>query len=240
MKTRPTRAPREPKPKTPKMVPPSTLRLNLPPTMPLGEAKECLVKGMARKGGCFCPLCGQQSTIYGRNLNASIVRVMRGLALWRKANGTGYASIPDVIFKDEAFGVAKSKAGQGGQWAQACFWDLVERQPGTVRADSSNRTGFARITDRGLAFLAGRYRVRKYALVYDATLLGKKGDPVSIDDVKELAFDYREIFMGKDDDPGEFPDEPLWVNQDHFFNVSSLVYGNGEPPPGVQLALDPE
>jgi hypothetical protein len=224
--------PRVKAPKAPKVVAASTIRIDVSSDTPMGHAKDLLIKGMARRGGAFCPCCGQQSTIYQRNVNASIALVMYGLAMWREVNGPGFANIPNVIFKSPELGVAGTKAGQGGQWAQAVFWDLVERERGQVRADGSNRTGFARVTDRGLAFLAGKYRIRKYALVYDGVLLGKAGDLVSIADVQDLAFDFASIFAGRSDEPGGFQDEPLFVNKDHFLDVSPLVYGDVPPRDG--------
>jgi len=203
----------------------SAVHFSVDPQTPFERAKVELVEHVARRGGAFCPLCGQQSTIYQRNVNASIALVLRGLALWRNQHGPGFASIPDAIFKAPEYGVAGTKAGQGGQWAQAALWDLVERERGEVRADGSNRTGYARITSRGLAFLAGKYRIRKYALVYDGVLLGKAGDLVSIADVQRLAFDFSTIFAGASDVPGAFQDEPLSVNKEHFLDVSPLVYG---------------
>jgi hypothetical protein len=43
-----------------------------------------------------------------------------------------------------------------------------------------------------------------------------------VDDVRD--FDYLEIFGGKRPESSELPDEALYVNRDHFVDVSSLVY----------------
>jgi len=206
---------------------PTAEELHLSPSATLAEARAALANGLRSDAGVICPCCEQQATIYYRRVNLSIVKVLWVLAQHHWDKKGAWAHIP-TLFKSSATGLAGSTASQGGQWAQAEKWGLVERDRGNHREDGSNRTGFARITPRGLAFLAGKYKIREHALFYNNTLLGKAGDLMGINDVR--GFDYQEIFGGAKVDASEFPDEDLYVNKEHFVDVSSLVQGEAKSP----------
>jgi hypothetical protein len=156
-------------------------------------------------------------------VNRSIVRVMAALDRYRQEHGDlAWANIPKLFRNDPE--LRGTTASQGGQWAQAEKWGLVEREKGNHRDDGSSRTGHARITALGVAFLAGMYRIREYALFYNNVLLGKKGEPMRVDDVRD--FDYQEIFGGRRPEADALPDEPLSVASDVFLDASSLVFGD--------------
>lgn len=209
--------------------------LHLADYVPLARARQELARGMlqknAQQAGVICPCCKQQATIYYRSINRSIARVLASLARYRRNVGPGYAHVPS-LFKDLSYGLASSVASQGGQWAQASYWGLVDRERDMVRDDGSTRTGYARISDLGMAFLEGRYRIRKYALIYDAKLLGKAGPAVSVHDLAN--FDYREAAGGEamaTNAPMEhLPDEELAVRPGSPIDVSSLVYLSDDQP----------
>jgi hypothetical protein len=183
-------------------------------------------EGILKDAGVLCPCCDQQASVYYRRVNRSIVKVIAALGRFAEENGMmAWANIPTLFSTDPA--LRGSKASQGGQWAQAEKWWLVERKRGDQREDGSSRTGLARITKLGVAFLAGKYRIREYAIFYNNTLLGKAGDPMRVDDVRD--FDYQEIFGGRRPDADEIPDEPLSVSNDAFLDASSLVFGVKNP-----------
>ena len=196
-------------------------KLNLPPETTLVQARQMVSEGIKKGAGVICPCCEQQATVYYRRINKSICRVLWALARHHQENGNTYAHVP-TLFSSFKSGLANSKASQGGQWAQAEKWGLIEREKGQKREDGSLRTGHARITAKGLAFLAGKYRIREYALFYANTLLGKAGDPMGIDAVRD--FDYKDIFSGSQFDAREFNDEELYVNKSHFVDVTFLVH----------------
>jgi hypothetical protein len=216
------------KPTPPKLKVPKVVELELLPSATLAVARDALARGMLQKdahhAGVICPLCRQQATIYYRSINRSIARVLAALYRYRREVGPYFAHVP-TLFKEPKYGLASSVASQGGQWAQAAYWGLVERERTMIRDDGSSRTGYARITDLGIAFLQGRYRIRKYALIYNAELLGKAGEPIGIHEVKN--FDYREAMGGEALAPADverLPDEELYVRPGSPVDVSSLVH----------------
>ena len=206
----------------PKPLPRIPKAFDFPPETSFAEARAAVKAAILVDAGAICPCCDQQASVYYRRVNRSIVKVLAALARFAEEHGTEtWTSVPKLFSTDQD--LRGSKASQGGQWAQAEKWGLVERKRGDKREDGSSRTGLARITPKGLAFLAGKYRIREYALFYNNTLLGKAGDPMRVDDVRD--FDYQEIFGGRRPEADALPDEPLSVASDVFLDASSLVFG---------------
>ena len=199
----------QPLPKKPRgpRKPPEPRRLDLSASLPFAEVRRQTAEAMAKRGGVLCPCCGQQATIYQRHVTFSMVTVFSLLYRFRVKHGEGtWAHVP-TLFREHAIGVA----GQGGEWAKGRFWGLCESEIGARRGDGSTRTGYARITDRGVAFLTGNYRILSTAWVYDNVLLKKGGVHMTVSEVK--SFDYRSLFG--DETPNDkltFDDEPTFLH----------------------------
>jgi hypothetical protein len=103
---------------------------------------------------------------------------------------TGWREIPSLL---RFTPYLRGPASQGGDWGKLIYWGLVERWEADDRGDGSNRSGKARLTQFGLAFLAGRATVRRYAYVYDGGCVGFDGPDIRITDALPKKFEYRGI-----------------------------------------------
>lgn len=112
--------------------------------------------------GARCPLCTQFAKVYRRRINSAMARGL--ITLYRNAGQT-FSHTPTLVRSHE--------------FAQLQWWELIE-EDSVVREDG--RSGFWRVTDKGLAWLNEEIDVPKYARVYDQRLLDVVGDPVTIRD----------------------------------------------------------
>jgi hypothetical protein len=124
--------------------------------------------------GASCPCCGQHAQQYGRRVSASMVRTM-GRMLGAGADRR-YVHLPDIR--------------QGSRDVATCrYFGLIEQE--SARRPDGGRTGWWRLTERGIGFLEGNRPVRKYALVYDGLCVGFDGPMITVAEVAP-AFDLRE------------------------------------------------
>jgi hypothetical protein len=146
---------------------------------PLGEARDWLRERI--DDGEACPCCGQFAKVYRRTINSGMAVLL--LALYRAAQPGEWVKVPSL-------------GGQGGDITKCRYWELIEPQPDLTRDDGSNRTGWWRLTYRGVEFILDRLAVPKYARVYDGRLLNLTGPPVTIRDALGARFNYDELMAG--------------------------------------------
>lgn len=137
---------------------------------------------MARDEGARCPCCGQLAKRYRRALNRGMASSL--IKFYREA-GTDWAYKPDVL---RGFGSAARD--------ETClrFWDLFEEDV-EPRPDGGRR-GWWRVTEHGEAFIKGRVKVPKYALIYDGECEGLVGPEVGVRDCLATAIDLESLLHG--------------------------------------------
>lgn len=155
-------------------------------TSTIEEASAMVMSGRWERDGIHCPCCGQLSKVYRRSITRSMAKVAfamyaRGRADWH--------NVPELL---RTVPYLRGAAGQGGDWAKLVYWGIVERVQ-AERGDGSKRTGIAKLTDQGIAWMENRLTLRRWALVYDGDCIGFDGPDVSIYDALPRDFEYREI-----------------------------------------------
>lgn len=143
--------------------------------MTLADAK-ALLRTLIHDGH-ECPLCTQYAKVYARQINNAMARALIGL--YKAGGADSYQHWPTV------------DGGRGGDKAKLVHWGLVSEE-NAQRADGG-RSGYWRITKRGVAFLRGELAVPKYADIYDGRLMGLHGDSITIRDALGKKFDLRAL-----------------------------------------------
>lgn len=152
----------------------------------LDEARRTYRDGLA--DGTHCPCCDRYGQLYRRKFPAAAAHALIAMHV-RTHNlpDPGWLFMPDVLAQ-----LPGKTERQGGDWAKARHWGLIEPRPGE-RDDGSTRTGWWRLTDRGRAFALDQLMVAKYALVYEGETHGYDGDYVGIRTCLGHRFDYQEL-----------------------------------------------
>jgi hypothetical protein len=161
--------------------------------MTLGEARAKLREYV--NDGHPCPCCKQMAKVYERRINRAMARTLATLYRWGGEDYTHGPSLP----------------GDTHEISQLQWWGLIEEER-TERRDDGGRRGYWRITRKGIAWLAGRTTVPKYARVYDGRVLALVGDPVSHREALGAKFDYDDLMKGL-----VFPDA---YGQDSIFSTT--------------------
>jgi hypothetical protein len=143
----------------------------------LREAREQLFAVIAE--GTTCPCCLRPAQRYRWNLYANAARLLIRLY---QVGGTSEFTHSSVV-----------KRGTQGSCSHLRFWALVESQK--ERRPDGGKSGFWRVTSGGEQFLHGG-TIPKYAWVYDNVVNRVEGDPVTISDVLEEEFNFREHMGG--------------------------------------------
>ena len=134
--------------------------------------------------GHECPCCTQFAKVYKRKIHASMARAVISIyraSYWEKKH---WVEISKLLPHNQVADAAKLR-----------YWGLIEEEP-SVRSDGSERTGFWRITLKGMEFVRGAGTVQKYAKLYDGRCLGLEGDMVTIQDALGKKFNYSELMAG--------------------------------------------
>lgn len=150
--------------------------------MTLREARALLRELI--EDGHKCPVCTQFSKVYKRKIHASMARALISIyraSYWEKKH---WVEISKLLPHNQVADAAKLR-----------YWGLIEEEP-SVRSDGSERTGFWRITVKGIDFVRGRCAVEKYAKLYDGRCLGFEGDVVLIQESLGKNFNYSELMAG--------------------------------------------
>lgn len=153
--------------------------------MTLQEARDKLRELI--EDGEKCPCCTQFAKVYKRKIHASMASAL--LAIYRASRATRGNEMPFI----EISKILPHK--QVADAAKLRYWGLIQEEP-SVRSDGSERTGFWRITQRGVEFARNRSQEPKYAKLYDGRCLGFDGGVVTIKDALGKKFDYGELMAG--------------------------------------------
>jgi len=130
--------------------------------------------------GCKCPGCGQEVKKYRRVLGVQMARFL--IALYRAPK------LPDGWIDIRTLDV------RGGDYAKTLYWGLVELR-GNVDP-KKRKSGFWRLTPKGLLFIHDQVRVPKYALVYNHRCLGFSNQDTGIRQALGQKFSYEKLMCG--------------------------------------------
>ena len=152
--------------------------------MTLEEAKQWLRERVNE--GTHCPCCGQFAKVYRRRINSGMALSL--ITMYRR-NRHEWIYIPGNI---------PAKSREEGKLA---YWKLVEESD--EPREDGGRAGWWRVTGKGASFIYQHIKVPKYALVYDATLLGLDDrEMVDIQNCLGAHFDLAEL-MGWRNEPSD-------------------------------------
>lgn len=137
-----------------------------------------------REDGITCPCCDQFAKVYKRTITSTMARWLIMLVKLSEEDHR-YFSV------SEPWSLAINKGT--GDVAKLAVWGLIESKPkdedDTVRKTSGNW----RPTSKGFQFVYNQTRIPKYALIYNATLIGYDGFEISIGTALGQKFNYTEL-----------------------------------------------
>src|ERR1700756_4201709 len=139
-------------------------------TLTLDQAIDILFGDLEEGTKCLC--CGQYAKLYKRPLYSTIAAQ---LIRFYRHHGQRWGNLPDTPDM-----LAKSSGG--GDSAKLRYGKLIEPREDEPRADGSDRNGWWRITDLGLAFVKGEAKLPKYARGFDGELIDLTGEEITIED----------------------------------------------------------
>lgn len=136
------------------------------------------------KEGTTCPVCNRFDKIYRRPLNSGMAWALIALyKLDKKKPGWHH-------LLDEVPGL------KGGDYGKLAEWGMIQGRDET-KTDGNPENGFYRITAKGIFFVQGKVRVKKYLYFYHDRLWpvdeGDSPETVSIQDALGKKFDYNEL-----------------------------------------------
>lgn len=150
--------------------------------------------------GADCPCCHQHVKLYKRPLNAAMAYVLFLVYRWHTGKTAGglpnpeWLHVPGHIAKEVA-GNPRRAAAVRGDWAKLTHWGLLEAQA-SKRDDGSKRTGYYRITERGIAFVRGMCTVQSYIYIYNETMLDRPiMERTSFRECLGLKFNYDDLMQ---------------------------------------------
>ncbi len=143
------------------------------------------------KKGAECPCCRQRVQFYRRTLTSAMAHALIVIERHFRTN-QDWLHVPKHLTA-----VGAKEASRGGDYAKLRDWDLIEPRPGE-RDDSSTRTGFWKITSKGVAFVRGEIRVPKIIEIYNQHPTGNDVGPgtISIQEALGTDFDYAKLMAG--------------------------------------------
>lgn len=148
--------------------------------------KERFKAELAKEGVARDWLTDKDVRVYKRSMHVGMARWL--LALYKKADygrQRGYFEIRDLPTQ------------LGGDYGKLKHWGLVSFPGSDKRPDGSNRTGYVKITQRGVEFVEGKINMPGQAMLLNNRLLGFAGNNVYIHQVIEN-FNYSDILPGRD------------------------------------------
>jgi hypothetical protein len=127
-----------------------------------------------------CPCCTQFAKVYKRTISSSQAYAL--ISMYKTA-GYDFVHFPTLLNKGKRY--------RANDETKLQYWELIEEEF-AVRPDGG-RSGYWRITPKGVEFLMRRITVPKFARVYDNRCLGYLGPEVTIDDALRNRFNYDEM-----------------------------------------------
>ena len=152
-----------------------------------------------RGDGCVCPVCDRWAKVYGRTLNATMVRAL--MWIWSLSNnGLSWVDVPK-----------EAREGQGTydhtkQYSTLKYWGFLDHKP-NVDDPTQKESGIWKPTEKARAFLLGE-PVPDTAYTYNDEVLKMGTETVQIHEIV-LGFDYRQIMRPVD---AEFFDTLTYVS----------------------------
>jgi hypothetical protein len=104
--------------------------------------------------------------------------------------GRGWQHVPTLL-SEQIVGPTT----RGGDWSKLIFWGFIEPKP-VKREDGSDRAGWWRITDHGIAFVSGAIRVPAAVFLYNQVFYGFDSKTVSVQEALGKKFRYDELMAG--------------------------------------------
>lgn len=131
--------------------------------------------------------------VYKRKISSSMVKAMYYLCKWHQINGIkSWCKLSDYISQFKEPVVVCS-----GDNPKLRHWGLIEMKSetyGDIRVDGSNRTGYFRLTEKGLSFLRGEIAVEEFLYVCNKEVIGKSKTSVFVDKCVKNKFNFQDIF----------------------------------------------
>ena len=145
--------------------------------------------------GAACPCCHQFVKLYKRKLNSSMAFVVWLLAKEHAKTGTrNEIHVPSFLAKCCAKRPQLAAAVRG-DWAKLQHWGLIDPVDG-ARPDGSKRSGYWRITEKGIRFARNQVSVASHLFFYNGGPLPWPSENivmVTLNDALGERFDYREL-----------------------------------------------
>ena len=151
--------------------------------MTLDESKPIL-REQAQNGGGECPLCTLFVKVYSHKCDSAMARTL--IVMYRRGAGGQFVHVPSLP--------VWGGKGDHHKVSQLSWWDLVTEEK--VRRPDGGRAGYWCMTRTGIDFVERRLTIPKYALIFDARVLGHDGPQVGIEDCLGDKFNYRELMDG--------------------------------------------
>jgi hypothetical protein len=134
------------------------------------------------RAGFTCSCCGQYVKMYKRRFGSSMAAV---LILLVRYNKTEFIHIENWL---KEIGKPNLRA----DFHKSVFWNLLEKMDGE-RADKSKRTGYYKITGRGMAFARGEFTIPESVLILNNQFKGFEGNDITVYQALKNKFDYSEL-----------------------------------------------
>lgn len=167
-----------------------------PKTVTLADAKVWLRRRVRK--GAECPCCRQFAMVYERTITGAMAVALIVIERFFRGNTEGeWLHAPTYLTKHCPVGVAV----RGGDYAKLVHWGLLEERP-KVRDDGSKRSGYYKITEKGVGFVHSRITVPKHIAIYNQRpILSKRpAEFIAIQQVlskgKFARFSYDELMHG--------------------------------------------
>lgn len=149
----------------------------------LKDAKKWLLGRLS--DGAKCPCCHQYAKMYKRKITGEMARALILLYRQDKQKPDEFIHLPSFL--------TQRKAGSSNMSSLLRHWGLLERQPGE-RDDGSWRTGYYKITERGIRFVKGSLWVQEHIYLYNQERYqSSKNSSVNIHGALGSKFNYREL-----------------------------------------------
>lgn len=159
------------------------------PDTPFEDVRNYILS--SRDEGVKCPCCERFSKVYRRSITSSMAYALYLIYCHSANTGKKWLHVPS--FLSDSVSKNAGATSRGGDWAKLGYWDLLQEHH-DVREDGGKHVGWWRITDLGEAFVEGKVKIPKHAVVYNQTLMAlDTGELVSFEESLKNRFNYDEL-----------------------------------------------
>jgi hypothetical protein len=149
----------------------------------LAQAQDILETNLPK--GMKCPCCNQFAKRYKYKFSENICRYLMILYKIYRQTPDKFTHVTEIL-KHDAF-VLMSR-----DFLRPAFYKLIEEQA-VNDPDKKKRSGYWRLTEKGVEFCERKIAIPKYVLIYNNEVLGFEGDSVYITDFEGEYFNYAEL-----------------------------------------------